>query len=193
MAGTRHFDTDDVLTKATQAFWRDGYEATSIQTLEAATGLGRGSLYNAFGDKAALFLAVLDHYAKTVGAAPLAHLANADVRAGLEAMLRAIAARMDTPGRPRGCLLTNSCLAPAGQTEVEARIATLMGGMQAALEAALRRGVETDQLASGADVVALARFYCAVVRGIGVSHKAGADLAALTSIVDVAMRAFPKP
>ena len=191
MVGIKQFDTDTVLEHAARVFWRDGFDAASIRTLEAETGLGRGSIYNAFGGKSALFLAALNRYAATEGAGPLAHLANSDTRSGLQDMLLMIATRMDTPGRPWGCLLTNSCVGAGGTPEIEARIAALTGVMQAAMEEAFGRAKQCGQIAADADVVALARFYCAVARGIGVSHKSGAGLAALHDIVTVAMRAWP--
>ncbi len=191
MAGMKQFDRDTVLEHAARVFWRDGFDAASIRTLEAETGLGRGSIYNAFGGKSALFLAALDRYAETEGAGPLAHLANPDTRAGLQDMLRMLAARMDTPGRPQGCLLTNSCVRAGGTPEIAARIAALTGAMQAAMEHAFGRAKHSGQIAVDVDVVALARFYCAVARGIGVSHKCGAGRDAMHDIVTVAMRAWP--
>ena len=44
------------------AFWAKGYEATSLADLMDATGLHKGSLYQAFGDKHTLFLQALDRY-----------------------------------------------------------------------------------------------------------------------------------
>ena len=43
-------------------FWDHGYEGASLPDLMAGTGLSRGSLYKAFGDKKALLLAALDLY-----------------------------------------------------------------------------------------------------------------------------------
>ena len=45
-----------------RAFWAKGYEATSLGDLVAATGLHKGSLYQAFGDKHALYLRTLNRY-----------------------------------------------------------------------------------------------------------------------------------
>src|ERR1041384_4735339 len=60
------FDLPTVLEGAMVLFWTQGYEATSMQELVEATGINRGSIYNTFGDKEGLFIAVLDHYAATV-------------------------------------------------------------------------------------------------------------------------------
>ncbi|KJE23819.1 transcriptional regulator, TetR family [Frankia torreyi] len=50
MARPRTFDEDQVVCAARDQFWATGYTATSLDDLTAATGLGRGSLYGAFGD-----------------------------------------------------------------------------------------------------------------------------------------------
>ncbi|MEM8837585.1 MAG: TetR/AcrR family transcriptional regulator [Pseudomonadota bacterium] len=62
MARPRSFDEDEIIEKAMFAFWRQGYEATSIGDLEDATGISRISIYNAFGDKEGLFLKALRRY-----------------------------------------------------------------------------------------------------------------------------------
>ena len=45
-----------------EQFWESGFEATGLADLEACTGLGRQSLYTAFGDKRAMFVACLERY-----------------------------------------------------------------------------------------------------------------------------------
>jgi TetR/AcrR family transcriptional repressor of nem operon len=191
MVGVRRFDREDVLDRAARVFWRDGFEATSIQNLEKATGLGRGSLYNAFGDKAALFRAVLARYGETEGAPPLRHLNEPDVFTGLSRMLHAIAARMGEPGRPRGCLVTNTCAAGGGGVPTEAQMAVGIRAMEAALEAAFLRACAQGQLAPDADPQRLARFFCAVVQSLGVMHRALGDTETLQDIVLTALSAWP--
>src|SRR5213083_2130783 len=67
MAGRpRGFDEAQVLSRAMELFWLKGYAATAIADLEEATGLGRQSLYGAFGDKRGLFEQVVEHYEQTV-------------------------------------------------------------------------------------------------------------------------------
>ena len=56
------FDENVVLQKATGLFWNKGYNGTSMDELTKATGLSRSSIYNAFGDKHALFMRCLDYY-----------------------------------------------------------------------------------------------------------------------------------
>ncbi|NEA35411.1 TetR/AcrR family transcriptional regulator [Streptomyces sp. SID13031] len=63
MGRPRKFDEAQVLRAARDEFWQKGYAATSLDDLMKATGLGKGSLYGAFGDKHQLFLKVLSTYA----------------------------------------------------------------------------------------------------------------------------------
>ncbi|WP_456315895.1 TetR/AcrR family transcriptional regulator [Plastoroseomonas hellenica] len=45
-----------------ECFWKQGFEATSMRDLIERTGITGASLYNAFGDKRALYQRALDHY-----------------------------------------------------------------------------------------------------------------------------------
>ena len=59
MARPREFDISDALDRAMEAFWRHGYEATSMADLMEAMSLQKGSIYKAFNDKHSLFMAAL--------------------------------------------------------------------------------------------------------------------------------------
>src|SRR6266851_3112951 len=82
----REFERDVVLDRAMRFFWTRGYEATSVQHLVARMGIQRGSLYDTFGDKRALFFAAIDRYDRVVTAKLLAALD--DPRAGRDAIRR---------------------------------------------------------------------------------------------------------
>ena len=89
MARPRKFVEDQVIEAARDQFWARGYAGTSLDDLVAATGLGRGSLYGAFGDKHVIFMRALDEYSTATMAAVLPSLVAAvgepePSRAGLE-------------------------------------------------------------------------------------------------------------
>ena len=63
MPRKKEFDVDTVLHRAMEAFWKRGYEATSLNDLLDCMQIQRASLYNAFGDKHTLFLETLRLYA----------------------------------------------------------------------------------------------------------------------------------
>ena len=62
MTRPKAFDRDRALTRALELFQAKGYEATSIQDLVLAMGIGRQSLYDTFGDKEALYREALLRY-----------------------------------------------------------------------------------------------------------------------------------
>ena len=62
MARPREFDSDVVLTALRDVFWEHGYEGTSYANITAATGLQKGSLYAAYGDKRSLYLEAIGRY-----------------------------------------------------------------------------------------------------------------------------------
>lgn len=103
------FQVDPALDAAAEAFRHQGYGGTSIKTLERATGLSSGSLYNSFGDKDAIFHLVLERYVNTIVAGRLTkHLAHEDRLEGLRALFMTL---LDEPGGgSSGCLLTNTAV-----------------------------------------------------------------------------------
>lgn len=192
MGRTREFDNEETLDRAGKLFWRQGYDAVSIPQLEAATGLGRGSLYNAFGDKEGLFLAALDRYAATFGAKALAGLTDPDVGNGIRRMLNAIIARMADPKNPAGCLLTNSSVAHGSHSpRIDADVAARTEAIEDLLRSAIERARNEGQVPASTDPRQLARFYAAVAHSLAVIHKTQGNLGALRDVAEVAMRAWP--
>ncbi|MDB5832351.1 MAG: TetR family transcriptional regulator [Caballeronia sp.] len=107
----REFDLDEVVDSAGRVFWEGGYHATSVGTLCDATGLLRGSLYGAFGDKHGLLIAAFERYADGAVARLKERLA-ADLppRECLrEALLHYTRLSADLAGR-HGCFITNAAL-----------------------------------------------------------------------------------
>lgn len=65
MAGRpRLLNEDQMLEKALELFWENGYEATSMEDLLDCMGLNKGSLYHVFGSKRELFLKTLEFFGK---------------------------------------------------------------------------------------------------------------------------------
>ena len=102
----REFDEEQVLAAAMEAFWRKGYEATSLVDLTAATGLNKASLYRVFGDKHQLFKSALQHYAQTEFQ-KVAAVVRSDVSPLTN--LRAVVDKITSDaGSEKGCMMINS-------------------------------------------------------------------------------------
>jgi TetR/AcrR family transcriptional repressor of nem operon len=102
----REFDEERALEAAMDEFWRKGYESTSLNDLCCCTGLHKGSLYQAFGDKHQLFMRSLNHYAdrefRDVAAVALEQDSPLD---SIRALVRTVC---DHAAEGRGCLMINS-------------------------------------------------------------------------------------
>jgi AcrR family transcriptional regulator len=106
MAGVRQFDEDSAFEQALDIFWTKGFRATSMLDLAKSTGVQRGSLYNAYGDKEEIFLRVFERYAERFIADARKALNKPDLRNALTGFF-AFAIRSITQGSPaRGCLST---------------------------------------------------------------------------------------
>ncbi len=184
MARPREFDADDALERATRLFWTKGFEQTSLDELCVATGLGRSSLYAAFGDKRGLYLRALARYEERSAARIAQALAGKPIRDGLAAFLGTLVDDIVAgPGR-RGCFIGN-CAAELAR--LDATAAARVRRSLERIEAAFRDALAKD-LGSDADVAALARFLTAGIQGLRLVGKANPDRAALEDIASVMLR-----
>ena len=102
----REFDEEQVLAAAMDAFWRKGYEATSLVDLTEATGLNKASLYRVFGDKHQLFIAALKNYADIEFRETTAVVSEqASPLTNIRAVVKKIT---DDAGSEKGCMMINS-------------------------------------------------------------------------------------
>jgi TetR/AcrR family transcriptional regulator, transcriptional repressor for nem operon len=110
MARPREFDEEAVLDTVAQCFWSRGYEATSIRDLIASTGITGASLYNAFGDKRALYEKALGHYVEGSIAERIQRCEKLAPRQAIEAFFEEILARSLGDRQHKGCMLVNGAL-----------------------------------------------------------------------------------
>lgn len=69
MARKKQYNETEVVEKAMNLFWKNGYESTSMQMLEKEMGINKFSIYSSFGNKQGLFLESLKHYKSRVNSA----------------------------------------------------------------------------------------------------------------------------
>jgi TetR/AcrR family transcriptional repressor of nem operon len=192
VARPKEFDRDAVLDRAMQVFWSRGYEATSIQQLVARMGIQRGSLYDTFGDKRRLFFAAIDRYDQVVTARLLAILDGRG--SGREAIRRFFGLKVDLslePGRPRGCLVTNSTAELASRDRATAtRVGSVLARIEAAFHRAVIRAQQAGEIDPARDPRALARFLTSSAQGLSVMAKTSPDRAVLEDIVKVTLAAL---
>ena len=141
MARTKQFDERQVLLSAMLVFWEKGYEGTSILDLEHAMGLNRTSIYNAFGNKRAVFDQVMICYKESVMSALFAELDGApDVKEGIRRMLNGALDIHFDEDSPGGCLVVLSLLESGQHDEQsQASMQQTIHNLKSALQAPYMR------------------------------------------------------
>jgi AcrR family transcriptional regulator len=196
MARPRSFDQDTVLRAVRDQFWATGYAGTSVDDILAATGLGKGSLYGAFGDKHNLFLRVFDDYCTAVTQAVRQALDGPD--AGAYGRLRAhVLAAADATASDaclRGCLLAKATAELAGQdAAVAARGRQTFEALEELMASCVAAAQRAGDIKADADPARLAGLLLAVLRGIEALGKGGSSPASLRAIAETALAVLPQP
>jgi len=143
MGRPREFDEAEVLDAAVACFWEHGYEATSIRELADRMGLTGASLYNAFGDKRALYRRALDHYIDASFADRVRRLEGTlPPLEAIRAFFMEIIRRSLDDRQHKGCMLINSALEVAPHDPEFRRVVT---EILAQIEAFFRRCVRAGQ------------------------------------------------
>lgn len=179
MARPREFDETRVLNAVRDQFWGAGYAATSLDDLTQASGLGKGSLYAAFGDKHQLFLRALHRYTESN---------HEQLRTTLTETPRAVdALRMlleplSEGGAQHGCLLANStCELGNADPEVLTYAHNAYETSTALIRDCVARAQHEGDLPAESDPLALARALLAAQQGIVFMGRTGMDRATLTA------------
>jgi len=171
----RSFDPEEALDKAREVFWNLGYAATSLDDLAAATGLNRPSLYAAFGDKHALYMAALER-SRREGSEALAAALQLDLP--LREVLTLIFERTSDIYRAgqagqRGCFLIGTAVTQAvDDPQARELLARFIADTDAAFLARLAR--EANQLSPGVDPQAAAALCTATFHTLAVRARTGA-------------------
>jgi TetR/AcrR family transcriptional repressor of nem operon len=189
MARPREFDAELVLDKAVEVFRAKGFSSSSVEDLEKATGLRRASLYGAFGDKRALYLATLRRYDATRAVRLVAELDAAP--SGRKALTRFFEVALgECAEEPSGCLMANAAMERAVVDAGAARcVADNRRRLEGAVHAAILRGRADGSLRARGDARAAARFLFACVQGLRALAKSGCGPAELRQVAEIALDA----
>jgi TetR/AcrR family transcriptional repressor of nem operon len=186
MARNRQFDEAQALGAAMRVFWENGYEGTSIQDLEDAMGLKRTSIYNAFGNKRALFERVTAFYKESVMARLISDMdAAPDIQEGIRRLLNSALDIHFNEANPGGCLVVLSVL-ESGQhdTRSQAAMQETIHDLRHALQSRLNRARKAGELAADLDTAATATTIATTMTGMMVMGKANFTRAALKKTVN---------
>ena len=188
MARPRKFERSEALDKAMLVFWQKGYEATFLDDLTEAMGINRPSLYNAFGDKHALYMEALARYRDLYSGKMLAALSGApSLKAGFRCVFDSFIAEA-TKGCCPGCMIVNSTVeACAGSESVAEFVRETDAASVQAFSVALRAAQQNGDVAADKDPQALAVYLYSAIQGFQIRAKAGDDRQTLETIATLAL------
>jgi AcrR family transcriptional regulator len=194
MARPREFDEGEVLDLALATFWEHGYEGTSIDDLVAATGLGRASLYGAFGDKERIFARALERYCTRMGEAVETGDDEPSARNALWRLLRALVIKSSPKSGPRGCFLLSAAVGGDAPPVAREAYAEYTARLERALMELVRRGQESGEFTRAVDAPSVARMLAVLLQGISAGARAGRRKAQLEATIETALELVaPRP
>jgi len=190
----REFDHDDVLRVAFDQFWRKGVRGTSLSDIARDAGVQRGSLYNAFGSKEALFLFAYERYASEYLSSVKKALSSGTLRKRLTAFFDLTIKNLRSGSPPRGCPTTRG-LMELGSVEGEGlddsarqAFANFVARITGLVQQALSEGVARGEFSGDCEIAAL--HIVTVARGLAVLERAFGDEAQLRKIAAHTVRVF---
>jgi AcrR family transcriptional regulator len=193
MGRPRSFDTGTALQAIEEQFRATGYAGTSLDDVAAATGLGRGSIYAAFGDKHELFMRSLSEFCERTEARVAAALDGPDDTAleRLHAFLLA-QAQVGSGGTGTTCMATKFAVELDGQdVEARARVAQNFAALQRRLRDCVLAAQRNGDIEPSVDAELLAKLLVTTTRGLDVMARAGQSADDLEPVAEAAFRSLP--
>ncbi|MFG1351404.1 TetR/AcrR family transcriptional regulator [Xanthobacter autotrophicus] len=193
MARPRAFDETEVLDAAIRCFWTHGYEATSVRDLASCMGLTGASLYNAFGDKHALYERALQRYVDESVADRIRRLEDPAIapRAAIGAFFDEVMERSLNDPDMKGCMLVNAAveLGPH-DPELRAAASRTLGEIEGFFRRRVAAGQENGTIAAGQSAEDLARMLLGILLGIRVLSRIRPERALLEGVLRPALAAL---
>ena len=170
----KEYIKEKVLDAATQVFWEKGYRGTSINDLVEATGLNKHSMYKDFGNKDALFLACLDHYANETTKEQSAIIQKQPL--GFHNIELFFRNRIDyaSSGKFNACLLINSAIEKEVlNDEINDRTRKYLSLQKESFYNCLEAARKNGEIPKHKDIEMLANYLMCFLEGINVMGKTG--------------------
>jgi TetR/AcrR family transcriptional regulator, transcriptional repressor for nem operon len=188
MARPREFDEETVLDAAVQCFWNRGYEATSVRDLIEKTGITAASLYNAFGDKRALYQKALDHYVEGSIATRISRCEGLTPREAISTFFTEILIRSLGDRDHKGCMLVNAALEVASRDpDFQTIVAGVLIRIEAFFLAHVQAGQADGSITRSLPAETLAQHLLTVLMGVRVLARVRPEPALLEGAVAAAL------
>ncbi|MGY2290982.1 TetR/AcrR family transcriptional regulator [Pseudomonas sp. SDO528_S397] len=188
----RAYDPQTALQKALEVFWNTGYAGASLDSIAAAAGMNRPSLYAAFGDKHAIYLKAIEQYWDLASAAIDAALAEPGLSLA-DALIRLYEGQLSIyfsgEGEPRGCFIIGTAPSAAVEdAEIRAALLKRLDTLDTHLHTRLRAAIDAGDLKRNTDPEALAVLASSLLHSISIRARAGKSRDELTALAHSAVK-----
>ncbi|WP_168119633.1 TetR/AcrR family transcriptional regulator [Paenibacillus sp. HB172176] len=189
MARTKEFEPSAALEKALKLFWRNGYERTSINDLVQEMGINRGSIYDTFGDKHALFLQALDRYSQNYMSMVILSLTTGkSVYPTLQQLFSNVVELVHEDGCNWGCFMTNTASELGLHDEQAASIVTRnFERLEEAFTACIEAGIASGELRSSLDAQSTGRYLTSSFAGLASLAKTNLTKSFLNDVISTTL------
>jgi AcrR family transcriptional regulator len=182
----RAYQPDVALGRALDLFRKDGFAATSLDDLSAATGMNRPSLYGAFGDKRELYIKAYQRYRADAAAAMIDIFRDElPIRKRLQRIFAvALDIYLSGDGGPRGCFTVMTSASEAvADPDIRAMVLEGFCELDKAFAACFRLAKQKREMPASADPQVLAQLASATIHTIAIRARARVPRKELEAIV----------
>ena len=188
MAREKQFSEAQVLDEVADLFTAHGYQGTSLAMLLDATGLGKQSLYNCFGDKRALYLKSLDCSSARYQAVTAQMQAATTGRAAVACFFDHVVGKCDSAeGADKSCIVASGLLEAVDDALIVQTLRAKWAASHEVLRAAVERGQKVGSVRNTAPSAALADLLLALMAGLRVNARADFGAARQRRTVELAL------
>jgi len=189
MPRVKLFNEEEVLSKAMNLFWKQGYSATSVQELVSHLGINRASLYDTFGDKEQLFKKSFALYRKSnIEGLIQFFQTRPNVKKGFSELFDSTIQEAILDTDSKGCFVVNTTteLIPNDESLLEI-LENNKRDFERLFYEYLKKGQESDQFKTNQDLKSLASLFFTIYNGIRVVSKVRPNKKELSDSIEVAL------
>ncbi len=182
------FDQTQMLETIQTVFWDNGYSATSLDDIMTSTGLGKGSLYAAYGNKEDMYVLAFADYCDWAIQDIQERLTGNDAGAIVRLRKYIRAGAKGAASSRRGCMLAKATAEVAGRfPEVDKIIQRTFAALERELARCVRQAQRAGEVAQDRDARTIAVTLLAALRGLESLGKAGISSASLALVAQGAL------
>lgn len=192
MARTKEFNKEEVLEKAKQLFWKQGFHATTVQNLVDHLGINRASIYNTFGGKNELYEAAFNSYREENFEFLKTRLTKSkEVRKNLIALFKDIVSASISDDDRKGCFVVNCTTEYLPlHNNILSDLKDNQNCFQNLVSEALQNGKENGEFAADLNVKDISSYLFTFLSGLQISSIVKPKKAELFKMIDIAFKAF---